>query len=139
MIFAAAIVIALCAVAYRLRGNAFPAGTTSGRILWTAAILAATGNVMSAAGAFIGLLIPHGKWYYMKTVEQWAVIIGIYTVRSFLIGLPGILSIPVGAACAGAHYLGWVFYRRNGTDPLKVAEPIIGAIYGAAILIRTLL
>lgn len=121
--------LVLFGTAYRLRGNAYPCGTQSGRLLWAGAVLAGTGSPLSALGSFIGLMIPHGRWYFMQTPFQWLVIISIYNIRALLVGIPLHLCGLFGIACAMAHTIGWAFNKRTGVDPLKIAEPIIGILY----------
>lgn len=138
------------AVAYRMRGNGarplvrqgWPS-TFAGRVLWAVWmgltcwwLFGLQHALLGMGGAFAGMWIPHGRFYRIETMRQFGVMVAIYVVRFLLVGIwAGPQAIPAavlaGWLCALANYGACQLQRRGViVDQLRVAEPVIGAVFG---------
>lgn len=134
------LIIPLMALAYRLRGNGWPLGTTSGRVVWCLACgLASTwlfgwqSGLMAFVGAYLGMMLSHSKWYQFNRPGSWPRMIAICLSRCALIMPLGLGWIVIPFTVAGG-LLGAVAYwfgTKVSPEPLRVAEPIVGAVFGA--------
>jgi hypothetical protein len=137
------VIIPLLALAYRLRGNGWPFGTTSGRVVWCSAcavsswaVFGPSWAVFAFAGGYIGMMLSHSKWYQFKRPGSWPMMIAICIMRAALIlplGLGGIIlpfAVAGGLLGATAYWFG----TKVSPEPLRVAEPLVGAVFGAMLL-----
>jgi len=137
------LIIPLLALAYRLRGNGWPFGTTSGRVVWCSACgLASTWlfgeklGSLALIGAYLGMLLSHSKWYQFKRPGSWPRMILICTARCGLI-MPltlGWIVLPFAVAGGLLGAAAYWFGTKVTPDPLRVAEPLVGAVFGAVML-----
>lgn len=137
------LIIPLLALAYRLRGMGWPYGTTSGRVVWCSAcavsswaVFGPSWAVFAFVGAYLGMMLSHSKWYQFKRPGSWSRMVLICAARCGLIMPMGMGWIVLPFAVAGG-LLGAVAYY-DGTkyppEPLRVAEPLVGAVFGAMLL-----
>lgn len=148
--------IFLLGAAYRLRGwgqflnteSQGDGGTFARRLFWAASVGVVAGALglnpaMSFIGAFLGMLIPHGSFYEVRSVREAAGIFAIGAARFALAAspaiAPGLITVAAlsGAIHIAAYRLGTVALDRQLVkDPLNVSEPLIGAIgYGVLLFI----
>lgn len=137
------VIIPLLTLAYRLRGNGWPFGTTSGRLVWCLACAVSSWAVFGPswaafafAGGYIGMLLSHSKWYQFKRPGSWPRMILICVARCGLImplGLGGII-LPFAVAGGLLGAVAYWFGTRVTPEPLRVAEPLVGAVFGAMLL-----
>ena len=139
------LIIPLLALAYRLRGNGWPYGTTSGRVVWCSACAVSSwwlfgwqSGLMAFVGAYLGMLLSHSKWYQFKRPGSWIRMIWICILRAAMI-MPlaythGPIVLPLevagGLLAACCYWLG----TKVSSEPLRVAEPLVGAVFGAMLL-----
>jgi len=136
-------IIPLLALAYRLRGMGWPFGTTSGRVVWCCAcglsslfLFGWTSALMAFVGAYLGMLFSHSKWYQFKRSGSWPRMILICIARAAIIMPVGLgwIVLPfavVGGLLGACSY--W-FGTRVTLEPLRVAEPLVGAVLGVMLL-----
>lgn len=137
------VIIPLLALAYRLRGNGWPFGTTSGRVVWCLAcglastwLFGAQSGTIAIIGAYLGMMLSHSKWYQFKRPGSWPIMIAICIMRAALIlplGLGGIIlpfAVAGGLLGATAYWFG----TKVSAEPLRVAEPLVGAVFGTMLL-----
>lgn len=141
MFFAiAAIVVVLCALAYRLRGSGL-IGTFGGRLAWSTAVilsfllLGAPFVVAATAGAlaFAGMWFSHSKVYRINNAQDASAMCAVHLARMCLVTLltPTVLVIPAALLATAAHALArHLEDKRISTDMLRTAEPMVGAVYG---------
>lgn len=134
-------------VSYRLRGwGGFLHGTFERRMFWVCSVMIAcllNGSVvgstlLAGVGAYLGLLIPHGKWFDVSTLEKSFILSAIYFCRIVLICLPfgfhpvyfAYFSIIITAG----YWLGHKALHETGIDALLIAELIAGFCIGACFI-----
>ena len=133
-------VIALCALAYRLRGSG-RLGTFGGRLAWSTAtilsflLLGAPFIVAVAVGAaaFAGMWFSHSKVYRIDNLQDASAMCAVHLARMSLVTLltPTVLIIPAALLTTAAHALArHLEDKRISTDMLRTAEPMVGAVYG---------
>jgi hypothetical protein len=86
---------------------------------------------MAFVGAYLGMLLSHSKWYQFKRPGSWIRMIWICILRAALIMPVGPMSLPFevagGLMAAGCYWFG----TKVSAEPLRVAEPLVGAVFGA--------
>lgn len=100
----------------------------------------------SAVGAFLGLMIPHGKWFAMRQTLRdtiWMTVIGI--IRWSLIHIPivcvasGTAWIALGSLLSGLVYLlgtyvpeikGPFLGHSDGVQTIEYSEVFYGMLFG---------
>jgi len=137
------LIIPLLALAYRLRGNGWPFGTTSGRVVWCSAcamsswaLFGPIWALFAFAGAYFGMLFSHSRWYQFKRPGSWPRMILICTARCGLI-MPltlGWIVLPFAVAGGLLGASAYWFGTKVTSEPLRVAEPLVGAVFGAVML-----
>lgn len=137
------LIIPLLALAYRLRGNGWPFGTTSGRMVWCLACAVSSlwlfgwqSGLVAFVGAYIGMLLSHSKWYQFKRPGSWPRMILICTARCGLIMplMMGWIVLPFAVAGGLLGAAAYWFGTKVTPEPLRVAEPLVGAVFGAMLL-----
>lgn len=132
----------LAGVAYRLRGwGKFLSGTFERRLFWSCIVAAifALNNLdprLPSLAAFIGMLIPHGKVYEVRTKLQ---ALGMFIVGSTRFALLSLVSLPLvllsGLLQTLSYRIGTVAYdKRYVKDPLLISEPLVG-VFGYGLVI----
>jgi hypothetical protein len=101
-------------------------------------------------GAFLGLLIPHGKYYAIghdthkdsgyRPVKNVAIMSLIGMARFALIGLPFVIVTPdalafvvIGGLHGLAYYAGWKLHGKLGQESIAWGEYLTGAYTWAAL------
>ena len=145
------------AALYRLRGSGhFRTGV--GRGIWAVATAVLAGlltanpaiGFLAGAGAYLGLLIPHGAYYAIgsdthkdsgyRPVKNVAIMSAIGMARLGLIGLPfialtpdALALIPIGGLHGLAYYAGWKLHGRYKVEGIAWGEYFTGAYTWAAL------
>lgn len=130
-------------IAYLLRGMGWPLGTTSGRLLWSAVcgvncfvLFGYAHGIAAILGAYLGMMFSHSKWYLFQRRGSAVNMAVINACRFFFLAVPaGPLAFPFAAAAGVLGALGYwlgVKCRDLGLtrEPLRIAEPIVGAVFG---------
>jgi len=135
------------AALYRLRGaGVLP--TQHGRLVWAAAtglfcgLLAGPVGLLAAIGAFLGLLIPHGKYYAIApdVTQNSAIMAVIGMTRLGLIGLPLLAVTPdaaaflvIGGLHGPAYFAGYKLNGKLGQESIAWGEYLTGAYTWSAL------
>lgn len=129
------LLIPLFAVLYRMRGGWLkPSSTTWCRLVYWSLPVAVWGacafgpwGLLCGLGAYLGLLIPHGRWFGGPAIED-AIVMGLIGLaRAFLIlascvlaGTPEVLvASSLGLMSGVAYWIGWN-WLNDAASPVAI-------------------
>lgn len=142
---AATITVVLLAFGYRLRGSG-KLGHTGGVGAWGLLVAAACqlnglDPLIGGVGAMLGMLIPHGEVYMVRTLRQTAAYFATGALRFAMLAplFPAVITPAVlaGVVHVTTFYLGRKAFERGYVkDAVEVGEIMCGALgYGALLVL----